>query len=659
MEISCCLDCIYLFKIMCGIAGILKLDGATLPNQALTAVKSMTDSMSHRGPDGEGQWLAGPVCLGHRRLSIIDLAGGEQPMLDYDRNVCIVFNGEIYNYRELKKDFAEKGFRFYTNSDTEVILAAWNYYGQDCLQYLEGMFAFALWDKEKKVLFAARDQFGKKPFYYSIQNGYFIFASELNAFSVLTDTNFPSYFSLHADPLAIMRYLAYEYVPVPQTIYSEIYSLEPSHCLLVKEGEIDVSRWWEMPAPFPVMPLPEAEAERQLYDLMKRSVRMRMVSDVPLGVFLSGGIDSSIVAGLMAIQSDKPIRTFSIGFREASYDESSYARHVADYFHTDHYEKILSADECANKLPEIASRMDTPMADASNAPTWLLSQLAREHVTVALGGDGADELWAGYEHYIGFRLAIIYNKLPAFLRKRIIEPLCKLLPASAGYINPRLAVKTFLAGAQAPDWLRVQTMLTAIDYQEQKKLLTQKWQNKFGVPEDCLFEPTRRHFEHWLKMPGISPLARAFHVYIRQFMLDDILVKVDRCSMIHSLEVRAPFLDKKTSEFVARLPINCKLHGFKRKYLLKKAFASLLPEKILKRNKRGFQIPVAEWLRGRLKPLLQEMLSADRLEKQGIFNAARAAQLMEEHFSGRMDLRKPLWTLLVFQLWWEAHKPSL
>lgn len=644
---------------MCGIAGILQLNGESLPGEALTAVKSMTDRMRHRGPDGEGQWLYGSICLGHRRLSIIDLAGGEQPMLDDSGNACIVFNGEIYNYIDLKKDFTAKGLRFRTNSDTEAILAAWRLYGTDCVQYLEGMFAFALWDRERKTLFAARDQFGKKPFYYAIQNGFFIFASELTAFAALQGRDFPPSFSMRADPLAIMRYLAYEYVPVPQTIYSEIFSLEPSHCLLVENGEIRLSRWWEMPAPFPRMRFSEEEAERRLYELMKRSVRMRMVSDVPLGVFLSGGIDSSIVAGLMAMQSDRPVRTFSIGFREASYDESSYARHVAEYFHTDHYEKILSADECANRLPEIASRMDTPMADASNAPTWLLSQLAREHVTVALGGDGADELWAGYEHYIGFRLALLYNRLPEWLRRKIIEPLCRLLPASAGYINPRLAVETFFAGTRAPDWLRVQTMLTAIDFAEQQNLITKEWQNSFGVSMDRLFEPTRRHYEHWLDLPGASPLARAFHVYVRQFMLDDILVKVDRCSMLHSLEVRAPFLDKKTAEFVSRLPINCKLRGFKRKYLLKKAFASLLPEKILKRNKRGFQIPVAAWLRGRLKPLLQEMLSEDRLKRQSIFNGREAARLMEEHFSGRKDLRKPLWTLLVFQLWWEANRPAL
>lgn len=644
---------------MCGIAGILRLDGSDLPRSALFAVKAMTDSMPHRGPDGEGQWLRGPVCLGHRRLSIIDLAGGDQPMLDASERYCIVFNGEIYNFRELKKEFASKGFIFQTNSDTEVILAAWAFYGPDCVQMLEGMFAFALWDLEKKALFAARDQFGKKPFYCTVQNGCLAFASELPALITLAGREFPEGFAFHASPLSIMRYLAYEYVPVPDTIYAEARALEPSHCLLVEKGGLKISRWWELPAPLPALAVSEEEAERELYRLMTRSVAMRMVSDVPIGVFLSGGIDSSIVAGLMAAQADRPIKTFSIGFREASYDESSYARLVAEYYHAEHYEKILSADECADKLPEIASRMDTPMADASCAPTWLLSQLAREHVTVALGGDGADELWAGYEHYIGFRTALWYNRLPSFLRKWIIEPLCRLLPASAGYINPRLAVETFLAGAAAPDWLRVQTMLTAIDPAEQQKLLAKSFSNNLGVSEERLFEPTRRHYGHWLQMPGVTPLARAFHVYTRQFMLDDILVKVDRCSMLHSLEVRAPFLDKKCAEYVARLPVNCKLSGFRRKFLLKKAFARLLPEKILKRNKRGFQIPVAAWLRGRLKPLLREMLSPDRLARQGIFQPGETERLMEAHFSGKRDLRKPLWTLLVFQLWWEANKPAL
>lgn len=642
---------------MCGIAGILNLDGMVLPEDSIACVKAMTDVMAYRGPDGEGFWRKGPICLGHRRLSIIDLAGGSQPM-SYDNGALwTVFNGEIYNFRELREELGAQGLSFITNSDTEVILAAWKRWGADCLHHLEGMFAFALWDENQKLLFCGRDHFGKKPFYYTIQNGFFAFSSELQGLEVLRSACHFNSFAFDVSPYAIMRYLAYEYVPTPQCIYKQVSVLEPAHYMLIHNGQCNIARYWDLPAPDEKIGASGEELAQTLRDLLSRATARRMISDVPLGVFLSGGIDSSIIAGLMAEHSRRPIETFSIGFREQSYDESRYARIAAKAFGAHHHERILSAEDCADELPGIIARMDTPMADASCAPTWLLSGLAREHVTVCLGGDGADELWAGYEHYIGFKLALKYNNLPRLLRA-FIEKLARLLPLSAGYINPRLAVETFLAGAASPDWLRVQSMLTAMKPEMQKKLLNPEWLKEAGssfLEDKKLFEPTCHQYEHWLHMPGATPLARAFHVYCRQFLLDDILVKVDRCSMLHSLEVRAPFLDKHVAEFAARLPIPFKLHGFKRKYLLKRAFAALLPEQILHRNKRGFQIPVAEWLRGRLKPLLLDMAAPARLQRQGIFSPEPIAQLMKEHFEGARDFRKPLWTFLVFQLWWEAH----
>ncbi|MBD5641811.1 MAG: asparagine synthase (glutamine-hydrolyzing) [Desulfovibrio sp.] len=644
---------------MCGIAGLCRLDGKPLPAGAALAVKAMTDVMAHRGPDGEGQWQEGPVCLGHRRLSIIDIAGGTQPMPGPHGKSWIVFNGEIYNFRELRKLLESRGLIFRNNSDTEVILAAYAAWGVDCLERLEGMFAFALWDCEKRRLFCARDHFGKKPFYYSLQNGIFAFASELTGLEQLETACKFADWSFSVSPQALMRYLAYEYVPAPQAIYSEAKVLEPAHYLLLENGSLQTRRYWDLPAPASSCRESERELCGQLHALLDRAVQARMVSDVPLGVFLSGGIDSTIVAGLMAAHSSQPVRTFSIGFTEASYDESRYARIAAEAYHTDHHERILSAAECADELPGIVRRMDTPMADASCAPTWLLSGLARENVTVALGGDGADELWAGYEHYIGFRIALWYNALPAFLRS-LAGRLATLLPESAGYINPRLAARTFLAGAAAPDWLRVQTMLTAISPEMQRQILAPGWPGPGGVPgPEQLFAPTRKQFEHWQPMQAASPLARAFHVYCRQFLLDDILVKVDRCSMLHSLEVRAPFLDRHVAEFAARLPLDYKLRGFRRKYLLKKAFAKLLPAAILKRNKRGFQIPVAAWLRGRLKPLLLEFGSRDFLEKQGIFDYQGVRKIMAAHFSEKADMRKPLWTFLVLQLWLESRRGRL
>lgn len=631
---------------MCGIAGICLCDGAGLPENAAAQVDAMCRAMRHRGPDGQGVWSGDGVCLGHRRLSIIDLAGGAQPMHSADDRYHVTFNGEIYNFPELRKELEAQGMRFRTTSDTEIILAGWQVWGSDCLRHFDGMFAFALWDAQEKRLFCARDRFGKKPFFYTLQHGRLYFASELNALTDLSELTFT------LSPEALMRYLAYEYVPTPQTMYAEASSLPPAHWLELHEGKLRVERYWDLPFPDEGDARSEEEICATYHELLARAVRRRMISDVPLGVFLSGGIDSSIVAGLMAGQSSTPIKTFSIGFQEASYDESRYARIVARRWNTDHHERILSAEECAEHLPQIISRMDVPLADASAAPTWLLSGVTREKVTVALGGDGADELWAGYEHYIGYKVATWYNALPTSLRRGIIEPLCRLLPSSSGYINPRLAVQTFLRGAHAPDWLRVQTLLTALDPAAQRELLARP--DTAFLTDARLFAPTREHFEHWPSGPG--PLARAFHVYARQYLLDDILVKVDRCSMLHSLEVRAPFLDREAAEFVARLPIRHKLHGFKRKYLLKRAFADVLPPEILLRNKRGFQIPVADWLRGRMRPLLKEMLGESRLRQQGIFAPQAVRALMEAHFSGRADMRKQLWTLLVLQLWLDARR---
>lgn len=638
---------------MCGIAGICQVDASPLTPEAGQWVKAMTDRMSHRGPDGEGQWSSSPVCLGHRRLSIIDLSGGGQPMHSADGQMTVTFNGEIYNYAELKEQLTALGGQFQTSSDTEVILEGYRIWGPDCLARFDGMFAFALWDNQQRRLFCARDRFGKKPFFYTVQHGRLYFASELTGIEQLR------HLSLTMNPQAVMRYLAYEYVPTPHSVYTEVQSLPPSHMLLLQDGNLSISRYWDMPMPDESDRRSDNELCEELRFLLSRAVRRRMVSDVPLGVFLSGGIDSSIVAGLMARQSSTAIKTFSIGFSEASYDESRYARIVAKAFATDHHERVLSAEECADTLPGIISRMDVPMADASVAPTWLLSGVTREKVTVALGGDGADELWAGYEHYIGFKVAQWYNAAPSALRKGIIEPLAQLLPSSAGYINPRLAVATFLRAAHAPAWQRVQTMLTAFTPDMQESILDSAFkaqQPGFLAPE-VLFAPTREHYDHWQPQNAATPLARAFHVYARQFMLDDILVKVDRCSMLHSLEVRAPFLDKDAAEFAARLPVSRKLHGFKRKWLLKKAFAELLPDEILYRNKRGFQIPVAQWLRGRMRPLMEDLLSESTLKAQGIFNHQAVRALMDEHVSGRADLRKPLWTLLVFQLWWRARHP--
>ena len=634
---------------MCGIAGFVLPDGSGLPPREtrLAWLSAMTGAMAHRGPDGEGLHLDGPAALGHRRLSIIDLAAGAQPMLDADGQAAVTFNGEIYNYRELKARFISQGFTFRTNSDTEAILAAWLTMGQAGLDLLEGMFAFALWDRGSRTLFAARDRFGKKPLYYTLQNGVFAFASELTALRQLPFLRFET-------PLSrLARFAAYEYLPTPETVYKDVYKLKPGHYLLFRDGVITEAPYWDMPVPGPEPKASEEELCAQLRLLLAQAVKRRLVADVPLGVFLSGGIDSSTVAALMAGMAPR-IKTFSIGFTEASYDESRYARLIASRYATDHHERILSADTCGDLLPEIVSRLDEPMADPSIVPTYLLSQVTRENVTVALGGDGPDELFYGYEYFPAYVLAGLYDRLPAFARRRIIEPLAKLLPHSAGYVNPRFVADTFLAGAAAPSWLRVQTWLSAFTAEAQAHLWAAP-QPGLATP-DSLFAPTRTLFE----TPRTDDdLARVGYVFARQYMLDYILVKVDRCSMMHSLEVRAPFLDRDVAEFVCRLPSRYKLRGKTRKYLLRKAAASILPKEILGRGKRGFLIPTASWLRGRLRPQVDELLGERHLKQQGIFDPKTVTALVAEHASGAADHRKKLWTLLVLQLWLAHHKPTV
>ncbi|MBQ9537504.1 MAG: asparagine synthase (glutamine-hydrolyzing) [Desulfovibrionaceae bacterium] len=631
---------------MCGIAGVYALDGQNLDPDERNHVAHMLDCLKHRGPDAQGILLQDAMCFGHQRLSIIDLESGSQPMSTMD--LSITYNGEIYNYQSLRRQLEPLGANFRTNSDTEVILWAFHFYGQDCVKYFEGMFAFAIYDKASRKLFLARDRFGKKPLFYTLQQGKCYFASELSALINLKHLNFK------LSPASIARFLSYEYVPGPQTLFCEIAQVLPSHTLTIQKQGLYQRRYWDLPAP-------EANKRKvpdlanELLQLLQEAVSKRRISDVPLGVFLSGGLDSSIVTALMAKESIKPVPTFSIGFREASFDESKYARLVAQYFGTEHHEEILEANVCAELLPQIISHMDVPMADASVAPTYLLSRLARRHVTVALGGDGSDELFAGYENYAAIRFAELYLRFPKFLQG-LIEYLARYLPKSSGYVNLNLAMQTFLNGAKTPPALRLQRLLSAFWPTELKKILSQEFQERLehnALEPEKLLSPTSLEYHQW--QTQVSPLARAFYVYVRQYLPEDILVKVDRCSMLNSLEVRAPFLDTKLAEFVARLPLNYKISGLKGKWLLRKAVAKILPKAILHRNKRGFQIPVAAWLRHELLPLTQELLDPKKLKEQGIFNSAVVSDLLQKHVRHAQDLRKPLWTLLVLQLWLHAH----
>ena len=597
----------------------------------------------------QGIWLEEPAALGHRRLSVIDLAAGQQPMCDWQERAVIVFNGEIYNFPELRARLERKGYRFRTRSDTEVLLNAYLDEGPDCLNSVEGMFAFAIWDRERRTLFAARDRMGEKPFYYTLQQGVFAFASELTAFTRLP------LLKLEVERRSLARFLAYEYLPTPDSIYREVFKLRPGHFLIFADGQVTTRRYWDIPLPEARTNLSEADCCERLRSLAGRAVKQRLISDVPLGVFLSGGLDSSAVVALMSqAVPAREIKTFTIGFKEASYDESSYARLVAETFGTNHHEEILSATQAGELLPDIVGRLDEPMADPSIVPTYLLSEVTRRRVTVALGGDGGDELFGGYEYFLGFLLAEQYLKIPAVIRKALLEPLARLLPVSSGYVSPRHVVAKFLSGINAPRWLRTQMWLGALAPDLQASL----WQAPLpeALREDNLYAETRALYDSY---PAAEAINRVFYLFARQYLLDYILVKVDRCSMMHALEVRAPFLDTALMEFVYRLPYQMKIRHGKRKYLLKKAFADILPRPILGRQKRGFLIPTALWLKGLLRPLVEELLGESWLRQQGLFKPQVVRRLLDEHNAGAADHRKEIWTLLILQLWLRSHSPSV
>jgi asparagine synthase (glutamine-hydrolysing) len=632
---------------MCGIAGFINVKGTRADR--LGWIKSMTDVLRHRGPDDEGFWLDGPAVLGHRRLSIIDLTGGHQPMVDEANRAAVVFNGEIYNFMELRSRLQARGVQFRTRSDTEVLLKSYLAHGSDCLQDFEGMFAFALWDRQTRTLFAARDRMGKKPFYYTLQNGVFAFASELSAFRRLPGLR------LEVDRMSLARYLAYEYVPTPHTIYRGVHKLRPGHFLTFSRGEVRVARYWDLPVPGREVNLsPEACCEHLRF-LLGRAVKRRLVSDVPLGVFLSGGIDSSTTVALMAAQMPaNAVKTFTVGFSEPSYDESPHARFMARTLGTDHHEEILSALQAGELLPGIVARQDEPMADPSIIPTFLLSRLTRRQVTVALSGDGGDELFGGYENLVVFKYADYYLKLPAPLRRTLLEPWLRRLPSSGGLTSPGKWVRQFLAGMAAPRWLRAQIWQGAFTPDMQQAL----W---LDPPRDAL-EVERLYAETldlYKNFPAKEPLDRIFYLYARQFLLDRVLVKVDRASMMHSLEVRAPFLDKDVMEFVFPLPSRLKIRGVATKYLLKRAMKDYLPPRIRHRKKMGFMLPIGRYLQETFRELLEEMLGEARLKRQGLFRPDLIKRLREEHASGKADHRRELWTLLVLQLWLYQHNVSV
>ncbi len=610
---------------MCGIAGFIGKGD-------LSVLKSMTDSISYRGPDAEGNYAdtdAG-VYLGHRRLSIVDLSGGAQPMKDHTGNFIITFNGEIYNHQEIREELNKSGHKFITaNSDTETLLEAYKAWGTQMLGKLNGMFAFAIYDRTKKQLFAARDRFGKKPFFYTQQNGTFVFASELHAVKKHTSV------SSNLSKKALQKYFAYGYIPAPNSLFDGIYKMPGGHYLLydLTESKFEIKKWWcfELDTFTEIPKNPEQVWGEQLLDLLSKAIKRRLMSEVPLGFFLSGGIDSSSLVALVSkILPSKDINTFSIGFTEASFDESTYAKLIADKYQTNHIREILDIEKALTILPDIVSKLDEPMGDSSLLPTYLLCQLTRKHVTVALGGDGADELFCGYDPFKALGKAKLYNSLVPKPMHQAFSFLFSKLPVSHKNMSLDFKIKRTLRGLNyAPKYWN-SVWMGPLAPNEINELFDEEIEMEDLFSEAILA---------WESCKQKSLLDKATEFYVKLYLQDDILVKVDRASMMNSLEVRAPFLDIDLVNFARRIPVNYRFRNGESKYILKKALEPILPHDILYRKKKGFGVPIGKWFsEGKLNPF-QEQANFNFLNNQVI------KKQIEQHKKLKSDNRAFLWNL--------------
>lgn len=652
---------------MCGITGWLNLNKTeTLNSEEI--LHSMCERIVHRGPDSEGLWVDDRVALGMRRLSIIDLKTGDQPVFNCDRSVIVMMNGELYNYREVRADLERRGHKFTTNSDTEILPHLYEEYGEALVDHVNGMYAFSLWDTRAQKLIIARDRFGEKPLYYGSFDGRLIWASEPKALLAHPSA------TPELDLNALRHYVSFDYVPAPMSIYKGVSKLPAAHIMVVENGDLRVRRYWDLTwdaeadTPSYERGVPEAlrgrdgslggnrgvhekarnrkeAAALELRDLLSDAVRMRLVSDVPLGILLSGGIDSSTVAAFATQHATERVKTFSIGFEEDSFDESQYARRVAKHLDTEHYEDKLSAATAGDLVSEIGEWLDEPMSDGSLIPTYLLARFVRKYVTVALGGDGGDELFAGYPMYYAHTVAARYSVIPAFVRSGLIEPLVNALPVSTDNMSFDYKAKRFVRAAHLDDVARHHSWFGSFSTDQHEQLFAR---DVLAATEADIYAGVR-------KLLGPSDaktvVERMQYADINYYLAEDILTKVDRAAMAVSLETRAPFLDPRVAQFAASIPLEYKLSGKSGKVILKEAMKDLLPDDILHRPKKGFGIPIAEWLKGRLNSLMHEYLSAERLRSQGLFDADYVQRLIREHETAAASHHKELWTLLVFQLW--------
>jgi asparagine synthase (glutamine-hydrolysing) len=617
---------------MCGICGIVERDGSPDPG----VVARMSARLTHRGPDDDGVFHRGPVALAARRLSIIDLEHGGQPIANEDGSITVVQNGEIYNYRELKRELEGSGHRFATDCDTEVLVHLYEEHGDAFAERLRGMFAVAVWDERERRLLLARDRFGIKPLYYRLADGTLSFASELKA--MLEQPGF----SRQIDPRAMAAYLAFNSIPAPLTIFAEARKLPPGHLLSWRQGAIELRRY-ARPGPVPgEAPRAGSAAElaEELRDVLRDSIRAHLVADVPVGVLLSGGVDSGGITALAAAESAEPLKTFSIGFEESGFDELARARLVAERFGTEHEELIVRPD-AVELLPKLVESFDEPFGDSSALPTYLVSELAAGAVKVALSGEGGDELFGGYYTYVADLLAPRLGRLAA-----LAAPLIEALPSSDGRVGFDYKAKRFSRAASLPPLERHHGWKEIFSGERRRALLGA------GDPG---WDPLDLYRERYAETVGVEPLARMQDVDLGIYLVDDLLVKTDRLSMAHSLELRVPFLDQRVAEFAFSLPTSLKVRGLAKKRLLRQALAPLLPREVVHGRKQGFSIPIAAWLRGPLEPFARDVLAPATLERQGCLDPATVAPLLDRHCAGREDLSRQLWGLIAFTLWFDRY----
>ncbi|KPK42257.1 MAG: hypothetical protein AMJ78_03075, partial [Omnitrophica WOR_2 bacterium SM23_29] len=608
-----------------------------------TVLKKMNDALYARGPDDEGYFIKGYIGLANKRLSIIDVEGGKQPIFNEDGKICIVYNGEVYNYLELKKELEEKGHIFKTKTDTEVIVHLYEEHKEDCVKFLNGMFAFALWDSREERLLLARDRFGIKPLVYSDKGGRLIFASETKA--IIQDDAV----NRDADFEAVHYYLTYLSVPSPLTIYKGIKKLPPASILICQDGQVIIKRYWALESKRLRFDTIEEYGD-EFYRLLKNSVKMQLMSDVPLGVFLSGGLDSSSVVGLMSQVSSQPLKTFSIGFKEKEFDELKYARFIAKRFNTDHHELIMTPEDLG-RIEDLIWNLDEPHADSSALASYLVSKLAAPYVKVALTGVGGDELFAGYHAYVADKISLYYSMMPKALTQKAIPNLISLIRMNTQKPSRMRRTLRFFESVHLPFEKRHTKWMTLLGFNDAEKNELYSDYLKSQTHGLDMFTVTSEYFKRTETLE-LDYLNGAMYVDLNTYLINDVLQQVDRMTMANSLEARVPFLDYRLVEFAFAIPSNLKLKGLSLKSLIRKSMEGLLTEEITKREKHGFGVPIREWFKSELiRQNIDKFLNDSAIKRRGFFRVEYVKQLIDEHISGKADNSHKIWLIMVLEIW--------